>query len=85
MNHCAVHVRKYQANKSVITLSMQKDIDSGGGAAAGYPPKNMTMQIKDGNCNAQMGIFQTLYHLFESEYVILSPLSRIFRSDPFLL
>ena len=71
MNHRAVHVRKYQANKSVITLSMQKDIDSGGGA--GYPPKNMTMQIKDGNCNVEMGMFQTLYHLFESEYVILSP------------
>ena len=48
--HCAIHVRKYQANKSVITLCyQQKDIDSGGGVHGGYPPKNMTMQIIDGN------------------------------------
>lgn len=60
---------------------MQKDIDSGGGA--GYPPKNMTMQIKDGNCNVEMGMFQTLYHLFESEHVILSPQIRILRFDIF--
>ena len=65
----------------MITLSMQKDIDSGGGA--GYPPKNMTMQIKDGNCNVEMGMFQTLYHLFESEHVILSPQIRILRFDIF--
>ena len=50
MFQCAVHVRKYLTNKSVITLNYQhaqKDIDSGGGAE--HPPKNMTMQIKDGN------------------------------------
>ena len=91
-NHCVVqvHVRKYQTNKTVITLNYKQHakgyyIDNGGEVRGGYLPKNMTMQIKDGNCNVEMGMFQTLYHLFESEYVILSLQSRIFRLDTFPL
>ena len=56
-NHCVVqvHVRKYQTNKTVITLNYKQHakgyyIDNGGEVRGGYLPKNMTMQIKNGKC-----------------------------------